>query len=128
YGRVVDADTGMPIQNATLSVAGQTATSNLDGAYEIQNIEAEAFAVSVTAEGYQVANSQVSAQGYGRILLDMPLKKIQISDVALSQVSLNQSHYGAYNEVQLSGVVINRGDSTEEVFIHAEVLNPSGTV
>src|SRR5690606_26203295 len=111
HGRVIDADTGVPIQNATLSAAGQTTISNLDGAYELQNIEAEAFALSVTAEGYQVANSQVNTQGYGRILLDIPLKKNQISDVALSQVSLNQSIFSAYNEVQVSGVVINRGDS-----------------
>lgn len=126
YGRVVDADTGVPIANATVSADNQTTSSGVDGSYELNNIQAEVFALAAEAEGYQLANSQIHIAEHGRILLDVPLRKIKVSNVALTQLSLDKPAYGAYEVVRLNGAVHNRGAETAEVVIQAQVVNPLG--
>lgn len=126
YGRVVDADTGIPITNATVSADNQTTSSGVDGAYELNNIRADIFALSASAEGYQLANAQIHIAEYGRVSLDIPLHKIKVSNVALKQLSLDKPAYSAYEVVRLDGAIHNRGIETEEVVIQAQVINPLG--
>lgn len=128
YGRVVDADTGVPIASATVSADNQTANSGVDGSYELNNINAEIFALSVEAEGYQLANAQIHITEYGRVLLDVPLHKIRVSNVAFKQLSLDKPAYGAYEVVKLNGAIHNRGAEAEQVIIQAQVINPLGIV
>ncbi|MDR7088632.1 carboxypeptidase regulatory-like domain-containing protein [Cellvibrio fibrivorans] len=126
YGRIVDADTGTPIANATVTADSQTTNSSIDGAYELKNIQASVFALSASAEGYQLANAQIRITGYGMVLLDIPLQKIKVSNVALKQLSLDKPTYGAYETVKLTGAIHNRGVEAEEVVIQAQVINPLG--
>lgn len=126
YGRILDADTGVPIANATVSANNQTTSSGVDGSYELNNIQAEVFALAVEAEGYQLANAQIQIAEYGRVLLDVPLHKIKVSNVALKQLSLDKPTYGAYEVVRLNGAIHNRGIEVEEVVIQAQVINPLG--
>lgn len=128
YGRVLDAETGAPIPNATIAVGSQSTVSNVDGTYELKDIDSEMFGLSATAEGYQSANGQVSITGYGKLQIDIPLTKILISDISFEQVTLERSIYNAYEEVKLNGTIRNQGETTEEIIIQAQVVNPLGII
>lgn len=128
YGRIVDANTGAPILNAIVAADNQSTTSDLNGAYELNNIYSESFALAVTAEGYQLANVQVNVVESGNIQLDIPLTKTQISNVEFKQLSLDKPAYGAYEEVKVNGVIRNNGVTVEEVVLQAQVVNALGII
>lgn len=128
YGSVLDAETGAPIPNATIAVGDQSTTSNADGAYELKDIHSETFGLSATADGYQSANGQVSMSGYGKLQIDVPLKKIRISNISFKQISHGRSIYDAYDEVKLNGTIQNLGETTEEIIMQAQVVNPLGVI
>ncbi len=128
YGQILDADTGVPIANATVSADNQTTRSGVDGFYELSNIHADMFALSVEAGGYQLANSQIHVSEYGRVLLDIPMNKIKVSNVAINQLTLDKQAYGAYEVVKLNGGIHNRGFEAEQVVIQAQVINPLGII
>ncbi len=66
-GTVTDASTGEAIQNATVTVSetGQTATTDENGSFNIENVEAGSYSISVKANGYQTAEETVEVSEEG---------------------------------------------------------------
>lgn len=128
YGKIIDAITGAPIPGANVMVDNQFTKSDANGVYELKNIRADIFGVSVAAEGYQLANSQIRVAEHGKIKQDISLKKIQISDVGFKQLSQGESFYGPYEEVKLSGVILNQGTTAKSVVIQTQIINPVGII
>lgn len=51
-GVITDADGGDPIDGATVTAAGRTATTNGDGEYTLTPIQAATYTVTAVADGY----------------------------------------------------------------------------
>lgn len=128
YGKIIDVTTGAPIPGANVTVDNQSAKSDADGLYELNNIRADIFGIAVFAEGYQLANSQIRITEHGKVKHDVSLTKIQISDIGFKQLSQDQPFYGAYEEVKLNGIIRNQGATAKSVVIQTQIINPVGII
>jgi hypothetical protein len=59
-GIVIDQSTGEPIASARVQVGEHRATSDVNGAYELADLETGSVSVLIQAEGYMIVRAQVS--------------------------------------------------------------------
>lgn len=71
-GTVVSCENNAPVGGATVSIAGRTVTTGLDGAYAFQFDEFVPVSISAKAEGYEDKTIQVAAPGEDVVKLDAP--------------------------------------------------------
>jgi len=77
YGYVTDAETGDPIEGATVTVGSvATATTDAQGYYEVE-VEAGTYTVTVTADGYESASTTVTVEAGGSVQVDFQLNPVQ---------------------------------------------------
>lgn len=73
-GTVTDSSTGLPIQNANVSTdTGQSATTNISGAYTINSVPAGNRTATVTANGYTSQQKQATVTGGATTVVDFSL-------------------------------------------------------
>jgi hypothetical protein len=92
-GYVRDAATGVGITGATVSVGGQSATSQAGGRYQIDGLSAGNRSVTVSANGYLTHSDNVALLPNARIEHDFPLTKepAPLSPIAITSI---KSKYG----------------------------------
>jgi hypothetical protein len=80
YGSVVDGQTSEPLIGVTIQI-GQTGTgtvTNLDGNYELSNIEPGSYNISASYLGYETATrSNVIVQSKGNDAINFELRETQ---------------------------------------------------
>lgn len=126
YGVVRDIDTGEFIANAAINISGSTIFSDAQGVYEINNIESEIFAISVSASGYQDYVAQLDLPENERVKVDIPLKKIQVSGIAFNNVAVDKPTLGAYEQINITGEIRNSALQSESLIIQAQLFNAAG--
>lgn len=77
YGTVTDAETGNPIDNATISLApgGKTTISGSDGSFEYIDLEEGQYTITVQKEGYTTNRKTTSVVAAKDVKVDIPLSK-----------------------------------------------------
>ena len=75
YGVVYDSSTGTPVYNAsvTLSPTNKTIVTGRDGHFEFNNLDAGAYKINVTCDGYESNSSQITVVPGERVSSDIHL-------------------------------------------------------
>ena len=98
FGQVTDADTGSPIVGATVTIAGQTVTTDINGDYLLINVpDGATVNVAVTAAGYTSGNISVIVAGGDVVDADIALNRQAASIFTISGRVVNASGTGIPN-------------------------------
>jgi len=74
-GKVTDAETGTPVEGATVSLDGLEYRTGSDGEYSF-NVKVGTYSITVSLEGYESKTESVAATEEKTYTLDVPLKLI----------------------------------------------------
>lgn len=75
YGTVTDSDTGVPVENAsvTLAPSSQVKMTNKNGTFRFDNLDSRQYTVSVICHGYQANSRSVNAIAGEDVQVDISL-------------------------------------------------------
>lgn len=124
-GTIVDLDTGLPINGATvlLEGTGVTATSDVNGRYTIDGIGSLEFSLLASASGYLSAFQSVGMTQFGVTSIDFSLRQSSVNGMSIDGLWTNQLAYDAYKTVNITSVIRNGGSAAGTVKILLEVLD-----
>lgn len=128
YGYITDANTGEGIAGARVSIEGQTTTTNTDGFYTIENVEAGEFVIGAQANTYSYASTSVRLKQASALEINLSMLPIEDSGIGLSQVETNSPEYKAYQPVKLSAVIENNTVRERHVILYVHILDANGQV
>ncbi|HEY0660713.1 MAG TPA: carboxypeptidase regulatory-like domain-containing protein [Lysobacter sp.] len=129
-GLVTNAESGLPVAGAVLVVQGQAATTAAgpDGRYLLSGIQGTTFTVIISGQGYTSRTISVTLPAIGQSELNVELLPISDSKIVFESVSTHRPVYRPSDEVELEIEVRNGGDTSADLVIDAEVLDPEGNV
>jgi hypothetical protein len=127
HGRVTDT-TGQAIAEATVAIGGRASTTNVAGAYVLQDIAGTRWTVEVSASGYQGRSFEVAVAQPGDVTQDFVLPARQdegfldLADLSASPVSA-----GLYQKVLASLRVRNasRAEATSSLALEVQAADGS---
>ena len=72
-GTVTDGDTEDPIEGATITLNGETATTGADGTFAIDDVEVGEYTITASADGYAEASETVTVEADETAIVDFAL-------------------------------------------------------
>ena len=81
-GRVTDSDTGLPLANADVVVAGNNLKTGPDGRFWAEKVPAGSVQVTARLPAYEPGSAAVKLNADGETSIDLPLDPIRIGDIA----------------------------------------------
>ena len=125
-GQVLDADTGLGVEGASISIAGQTVLTDALGYYEVSGIQVLEFDVSANASGFVFSSVPVTLASHGNITVNIDLYRADIAGISVDRVDTNNTSYEAYQQVQLSAIVSNQTVRERGVRLYVLVQDAQG--
>lgn len=124
-GRVIDAESGLPLENASIKIQGgaYSAISAVDGTYSIADVSGANFNVNVSADGYQSTNYNLVLATPGNITADFPLLKLQPSGITLSDLAPSKGYYAPHDEFEVSFKINNTNTVSADLIVVVQVLD-----
>jgi sugar lactone lactonase YvrE len=124
-GKVTDAESGLPLENAQISVQGtaQSALTAADGTYSIANVAGTNLILNVGATGYQSSSFNLVLTSPGNITADFPLLKLQPSGITISQITPSKGYYAPHDELEVHVKIANSNTTSTDLVIEAQVLD-----
>lgn len=107
-GQVLDADTGLGVEGATVSAAGLSAQTSATGHYEITGIQTLEFDVGANAQGYVFSSMPVNIASHGKLSITLDLYRADISGISVDRVDTAHNQYQAYEQVDVTAIVSNQ--------------------
>lgn len=113
YGIVNDADTGEPLQGASVSLkpSGKTTNTGSDGSYEFQNMEPGQYTIQILKAGYKTNTKPITVVAGEKAIGDMMLNKgdfsIRLSTAVLDFGSQSTSKTFTIQNIGTSGKSIS---------------------
>ena len=129
-GYIFDADTGLPVADASLNIAdiGLGTLTDSAGQYSLSGISQLNFNTTITANGYQSRVSTITLQEHGTYNQDFELTPVQGNDIELLNISTINSAYPSFKDVNVDLELANNGNSDVDVRLYIKVLNDQGQV
>lgn len=129
-GKVTDLNSSQPIAGATVTVLGTTVNVVTDssGNYHIEGLAPGNATMRFSAVGYTSETVIFSFANPGDFKLDHALSFGQGSSLALSVVTSDQPHYGAYAPATIQIQAQNSGGQPAVGTVGVTILDPQGKV
>jgi outer membrane protein OmpA-like peptidoglycan-associated protein len=102
-GQVVDAETGAPISDADVSVAGQQLKSNRDGRFSIETITAGALAIQASKKSYSDGSLSLKLAPDGSADATIRLEPIKVGTVRGQVLDAKTGEVVAQARVSIGG-------------------------
>lgn len=125
-GRVIDMVSGSGVPAASVSIAGQSTTTDTNGFYQVTDIPILEFTVSVNASGYLFSNKQVSLAEHAAVNLDVNIRQADLGGVNIAAISTDKTSYNAYDSVIISATVRNDTALSQGTRLYVNVKNEAG--
>jgi len=132
-GRVTDGDTGLAISDASINVHGINVdgivvTTNSNGDFSVDTIEALEFIVDANVPGYSYGSILVSLAEPGSVNVDLRLLKSEIGGIVVNSTLTNKAHYGAYESVLITTEIENITIQEKSIRLFVEVKDVNNNV
>lgn len=129
-GKVSDLNSSQPIAGATVTILGTSVNVVTDGNgnYRIDGLAPGTATLRFSAVGYTSETVILSFANPGVFEVDHALKAGQGSSLALTLVTSDQSHYGAYAPVTIQIQAQNSGGQSAVGTVGVTILDSQGKV
>ena len=129
-GRLTDIYNSQAISGGTVTVlgVGAKAITDTSGNYRIDGLASGNATFQFSAAGYTGETVTLSLQNPGEYKVDRALKSGQGSNITLSVLSSDKSHYGAYAPATIKIQVQNSGGQSVSGTVGLTIVDPQGKV
>lgn len=127
-GRVIDADTGLAIDGANITVANLNTLTNSNGEFSVSGIEELSFVVGATSAGYTYGSSLVTLDEPTSLLINLQLMRTEIGGVVVSGTQTENANYGAFESVLITTEIENISIQEKSVRLFVEVKDSNNQV
>jgi sugar lactone lactonase YvrE len=127
-GRVIDAETSLPIGGALVQLTGADtrATSDPAGVYRLDGIGVPEFALSVSAPGYSRHALNVSLPALGDTTVDIALERLASDGLTIRSVRTDKPAYDPYTSIEIEVEVVNTSGQERRIVFVATVFDLQG--
>jgi hypothetical protein len=109
-GRVTDATTGKPVENARISVGDLVLNTDTDGSYELRHRPSQGV-LQVLAPGYRRAQFDLSQPGLDIRLQPNPIRATYMTYFAIGGEDYRQELFNLLDKTEINAVVVDiKGD------------------
>ncbi|WP_422447691.1 carboxypeptidase regulatory-like domain-containing protein [Endozoicomonas sp. ALB091] len=130
FGKVIDAVSGLPIQNATIAVDGsdQSTKTLSDGTYTLDEVKDLKFKLLVSASGYWSQLPEVDMDAHGRLQFNVSLSPSDLGGLSVTELGAGSSDFSAYEPISITATIKNAGDVPKTAQLYIEVLDSADRV
>ncbi|MDF1761831.1 MAG: carboxypeptidase regulatory-like domain-containing protein [Oleibacter sp.] len=126
-GVVTNSITGEIVSNVNISIAdtGNSTSSDINGLYEFNDINALMFDLNISAPGYGRITRSIQFAEVGNYLLDIELEPIASDRIQILSIN-SPSDWPANTTAEISAEVVNLTQVVQNVLLIAEVFDNNG--
>ena len=126
-GIVTDADTGLPLAGARVSVVDRNISGLTDrnGQYQFDHLSGNQLDLVASAAGYFEATATVSVIDPVTVHLDFRMNRASASDLDIVDMHIESGimTYSAFAEIEVDAILYNTGNADREVRMYHQVLD-----